>query len=145
MPEAKRQRPDSQISGMAGEFLTAGKLFKRGLQVAVTVGNAKAIDLFVNNPRTERTFEVQVKTVREKNCYPMRKENVKPDHIYVFVMLNGPQEAEDYFVVPGHVILKDIDGFFGTSYQHESPPKFPGINYGPLKKYRDNWEVFERS
>jgi len=130
---------------MAGEFLTAGKLFKRGLQVAVTVGNAKAIDLFVNNPRTGRTFEVQAKAVRMKSCYPLRNENVRPDHIYVFVVLNGPKEDEDNFVVPGKDILNAIDRFFGTSYQRESPPKFPGIKYGPLKDYKDKWEVFEGS
>jgi hypothetical protein len=77
MPDAQRQRPDLQISGMAGEFLTAGKLFKRGVQAAVTMGNARAIGLFVLNPRTDNTFNVQVKTLRAKNAFPMRNESVK--------------------------------------------------------------------
>ncbi len=38
-------RPDQQLTGMAGEFLTVGKLFKRGYQVSVTFGNAKGIDV----------------------------------------------------------------------------------------------------
>ncbi len=69
----KKIRMDSQISGMAGEFLVAGKLFKRGFQVSVTMGNAKAIDLFVYNPKTTRTFNVQVKTLRYKNCFSHTK------------------------------------------------------------------------
>lgn len=44
---ALRPRVDHQVVGAAGEFLAAGKLFKRGYQVSVTYGNAKAIDLFV--------------------------------------------------------------------------------------------------
>jgi hypothetical protein len=31
-----RPRVDHQVVGAAGEFLTAGKLFKRGYQVSVT-------------------------------------------------------------------------------------------------------------
>lgn len=143
MSSAKAQRPDPQITGMAGEFLTAGKLFKLGFQVSVTLRNAKQIDLFVYNPRTPRTFEVQVKTLRSKNCFPMRKDKVIAGHIYVFVVLNGPDEPEEYYIVPGEVISGDINGFFGTSYQREVPSTMPAINYGPLKPYRDKWEVFE--
>lgn len=140
----KRSRADGQLSGMAGEFLVAGKLFKRRMQVSVTMGNAKAIDLFVHNPRTDRTFTVQVKTCRKRNCFPMRRENVKSGHIYVFVILNQNEQDEQFFIVPGDTILKDINSFFGTSYTRGKPPTFPAVNYGPLKKFQDNWKVFEQ-
>lgn len=142
--QPKRPRVDGQISGMAGEFLVAGKLFKRRMQVSVTMGNAKAIDLFVHNPRTDRTFNVQVKTVRQKNCFPMRRENIKSGHVYVFVILNGDDQDEQFFIVPGRSILKDINRFFGTSYTREIASTFPAVNYGPLKEFRDNWQVFEQ-
>jgi len=117
----KQSRADPQISGMAGEFLVAGQLFKRRMQVSVTMGNAKAIDLFVHNPRTDPTFTAHVKTLRQKNCFPMRRENMKADHIYVFVILNGDDQNEDFYIVPGRVILRDIDRFFGTSYARQKP------------------------
>ena len=140
--KAKRPRADGQLSGMAGEYLVAGKLFKRRMQVSITLGNAKAIDLFVHNPRTDHTFNVQVKTLRQKNCFPMRRENVKTNHIYVFVVLNRDDQDEQFFVVPGGIILKDINRFFGTSYTREEPSTFPAVNYGPLKEFEDNWRVF---
>ena len=140
----KRPRVDGQMSGMAGEFLVAGKLFKRRMQVSVTMGNAKAIDLFVHNPRTDRTFNVQVKTLRQKNCFPMRRENLKPRHVYVFVILNRDDQDEQFFIVPGTTILNDINRFFGTSYAREEPSPFPAVNYGPLKEFEDNWELFEK-
>jgi hypothetical protein len=128
---------------MAGEFLTAGKLFKRGYQVAVTMGNAKAIDLFAHNPDTDKSFTVQVKALRKKNCFPLRKEDIKPDHVYVFIILNAGSPTEDYFILWGKTILKDVNRFFGTSYTREKPSSFPGINYGPLKEFKDNWALFD--
>jgi len=142
--KAKRPGVDGQLTGMAGEFLVAGKLFKRRMQVSVTMGNAKAIDLFVHNPRTDRTFNVQVKTLRKKNCFPMRRENVKASHVYVFVILNRDDQDEQFFIVPGRTILKDINRFFGTSYTRENPSSFPAVNYGPLKEFEENWELFEK-
>jgi hypothetical protein len=141
----EKKRADGQLSGMAGEFLTVGKLFKRGYQASVTFGNAKAVDVFVHNQTTDKSFNVQVKTLRQKNCFPMRKENVCPDHIYVFVLLHDWEKAEEFFIVPGMEILKDINRFFGTSYRDpKKPSSFPAINYGPLMDFKDNWQVFDR-
>ena len=133
---------DSQLIGAAGEFLTAGKLFKRGLQVAVTYGNAKSIDLFVSNRSTGRTFVVQVKTQHKKNCFPVKPSAIDKDHTYVFVRLNGLSDAEEFFIVPGHEIIAKPDKFFGSSVR--KPTRImPAINYGPLTPYRDNWQVFD--
>jgi len=142
--KSKRHHTDGQLSGMAGEFLVAGKLFKRRMQVSITMGNAKAIDLFVLNPRTNRTFVVQVKTLRSKNCFPMRRENVNSEHVYVFVMLNQDDQEEQFFIVPGNTILSDINRFFGASYTKEKPSPIPAVNYGPLKQFEDNWKLFEK-
>ncbi len=139
----KRTRADSQLSGMAGEFLVAGKLFKRGLQVSVTMGNAKSIDLFVHNSKIGHTFNVQVKTLRSKNYFPMRKECIRENDIYVFVVLNKVDQDEEFFILPGKTIQKDINRFFGTSYTREKPSTFPGIRYGSLDEFKDNWTVFD--
>jgi hypothetical protein len=140
----KKQQADGQLSGMAGEFLTVGKLFKRGYQASVTLGNAKAVDVLVYNPSTDKSFSVQAKTLRQKNYFPVRKEHITPHHIYVFIILNEWEKHEDFFIVPGHVILNDIDRFFGSCYRNlDSPSKVPAINYGPLDEYRGNWKAFD--
>ena len=141
---AMRPRVDHQVVGAAGEFLTAGKLFKRGYQVSVTYGNAKAIDLFVYNPQTGRTFKVQVKSQHRKNCFPVRREAIDPDSIRVFVRLNGPSDPEEFFVVPGATILANIPRYFGSSYRDpKHPSSFPAVNYGPLKEHQDKWDLFD--
>lgn len=139
--EVEKKSIDRQISGMAGEFLVAGKLFKRGFQVAVTMGNAKSIDLFVFNPCTNRTFNVQVKTLRSKNCFLINKERISKDDIYVFVILNRNDQNEDFFIVRGHTILEDINHFYGSCYLKEKA--MPAINYGSLREYQNNWTVFD--
>lgn len=56
-----KQRADGQKSGLSGEFFVAAELLKRDLQVSLTLGNAKSIDLFAVNDKGTR-FTVQVKT-----------------------------------------------------------------------------------
>jgi hypothetical protein len=126
---------------MAGEFLTAGQLFKRGYLVSVTLGNAKAIDIFAHNPSTDRNFNVQVKTSQgQQGGFFFKKEAVISEHIYVFVILNKPSEREEYFVVRGSTILNDMKKFFG-----ETTGKSTGISYKTLREFKDNdnWQVFD--
>jgi hypothetical protein len=141
MPTVSRTRPDGQLISAAGEFLTAGKLFKLGYQVGVTYGNAKAVDLLVLNPRTGRKWAVQVKTQHKKNCFPAQPERLNREDICVFVRLNGSGDQEEFFVVPCSVLLDDRKHFFGRSL--ETSPSFAAINYGPLLEYKDNWRAFE--
>lgn len=136
--------PEQQTTGMAGEFLTVGKLFKRGYQASVTFGNAKGIDVLVYNPRTERLFSVQVKTLRKRNCFPIKRESLRKNDIYVFIVLHEFEQPEEYFIVPGSEIMNNINKFFGSSYRDpDKLSKMPAINYGPLAHYKDKWEVFD--
>jgi hypothetical protein len=139
MADEKRTRTDSQVSGMAGEVFVGGKLFKRHLQVSITLGNAKSLDLLAYNPKTKSNYNVQVKTVRIKTCFPVRGDDLEPKHIYVFVILNRDDQNEEFFILKGKTIIDNRDLFFGTSYTSN----FQTINYGPLKQYKDNWILFD--
>jgi len=134
------KRKDSQLSGMAGEFLVVGKLFKKGLQAAVTFGNAKAIDILAYNPENKKNYNIQVKTLRKKNCFLIDQKKVNPSHIYVFVLLNDFDKDENFYILKGSEIIKNADTLFGSS----NNTNFTAINYGPLKEYQDNWALFEK-
>lgn len=144
MTSSQKRKSDPQITCMAGEFLVAGKLSKLGLQVSVTLGNAKSIDLLAYNPSTGKNFNIQVKTLRMRNCFPIRKEAIHANHIYVFVILNRPDESEDFFILRGQAILDDINRFYGSTYDGKKTSPMPAMNYGPLKAFRDNWEEFDK-
>lgn len=135
---------DNQITGMAGEFLVLGKLFKKGLQASITFGNAKAIDILVCDPDNEKTYAVQVKTSKKKNNFrELKGKEIKPDHIYVFVFLNDFENNEDFFIVKGSEILKNVESFFGKKYNNDNLPEKGTVYWESLKEYKDNWNVFD--
>jgi hypothetical protein len=125
---------DRQMSGLAGEFFVAAELLKRGLQTSITFGNAKQIDLFAHCPDTNRTFTVQVKSLRFKNFFPI--SSIIADHIYVFVILNGPAQAVQYFIVPGKQMIDDPQTFDYVD------PKFSGLAYKVLLPFENAWHLF---
>ena len=137
------KRFENQLTGMAGEYLTVGKLFKKGLQAAVTVGNAKAIDILAYNPGNNKNYNVQVKTVRRKNAFLIQEKDINQDYIFVFIILNEFEKNEEYFIIKGSEILIDINKFFGLNYRSDAPTGMDGISYGKLKEYKDNWSVFD--
>jgi len=139
----KAKRTDGQITNLAGEFFVAAELLKRGLQTSVTFGNAKAIDLLAFNEETGRTFTVQVKGLRKKNYFLISHGKVAPQHVYVFVVLNAPGQAAEYFVVPG-AILKSKPERFSKWFLD---PKMPGIHPDILRQegFQDAWQVFHES
>ena len=63
---------DNQPTGMAGEYLTVGKLFKKGLQTSFTFGNAKEIDILAKNSENGKIYSVQVKS--EKAPFRLKRK-----------------------------------------------------------------------
>ena len=90
--------PDRNSSHLAGEYFVAAELYRRGYSVAMTLGNAKAIDLFAE--REARTVNVQVKAIRNKKSigWPIMRDAIKDNIIYVFVCLNDPGQPPEYFI-----------------------------------------------
>ncbi|WP_218330645.1 hypothetical protein [Hydrotalea lipotrueae] len=85
---------------LAGEYFVAAELYRRGFSVGMTIGNAKAIDLFAN--KDNKTLSVQVKAIKNKKSvgWPMMKDKVLDDVLYVFVNLND-QDNPDYYIATG--------------------------------------------
>ena len=87
------------VTGLAGEYFVAAELFKRGWQIAMTLGNSKAIDLVLTKESGE-IHRIQVKTLRSgPNCFTLHIGKVKSNDFYVFVYLNGELEQLDYFIL----------------------------------------------
>jgi hypothetical protein len=122
------------MTGLAGELFVAAELLKRGLQTSITFGNAKQIDLLAHNPDTGQNFTIQVKALRAKNYFPMKV--VHPGYVYVFVILNKPGQAVQYYIAHGHQ-LPPSDPRFDLSHS-----TFPGIYAGDLAEFADAWSTF---
>jgi hypothetical protein len=133
-PLPQKMGVDRNMNGLSGEFFVAAELLKRGLQASITLGNAKHVDLFAQNPKTGQRFAIQVKSLREEGYFPVRA--VQPNQIYVFVVLNEPGVAVQYFIVQGNRLLDEPDKYD----LHD--PKFPGIYTKALAKFAGAWDTF---
>lgn len=89
---------DRNNTHLAGEYYVAAELYRRGYSVAMTLGNAKAIDLFAE--RGERTVNVQVKAIRDKKSigWPIMRDRIIDGILYVFVCLNAPGTPPNFFI-----------------------------------------------
>ncbi len=134
----KTKRADGQKTGLAGEFFVAGELLKRNLQTSITFGNAKAIDIFAYSEASGVTYTVQVKSLRSKNYFPLSWSSIVESHVYVFVILNKPDMAVDYFIVGGSTLV-NADGDLA---KYLDDPKFPGVGWRALEPYLNNWRIF---
>jgi hypothetical protein len=132
----KKANADRNMTGLAGELFVAAELLKRGLQTSITFGNAKQIDLFAHNPRTGHSFTIQVKSLRFKNCFPIR--DINEQHTYVFVILNEPGKAVQYFIASGKHLLSDP-----VKYAYLDPKGFSAMAPKSLIELANKWEVFE--
>src|SRR2546422_10956033 len=95
---AKRDIVDRNCSHLAGEYFVAAELYRRGYSVAITLGNAKAIDLFAE--KGAQTANIQVKAIRDRKSvgWPMMREKGLDSVLYVYVCLNKPGTPPDYFI-----------------------------------------------
>ena len=94
MPEIPRNN-----TGLSGEYFVAAELYRRGWSVGMTIGNAKAVDLFAE--KNEKIVAIQVKAIyKRKNVgWPIMQDKVKPDCFYVFVNLNADKMISPDFYI----------------------------------------------
>src|SRR4051812_34051275 len=92
-------KTDRNCTHLAGEYFVAAELSKRGYAVAITMGNAKAIDLFAEKGGRSVSVQVKAIAVRKNVGWPMMKDRVTPNVLYVLVCLNGCGSAPTYFLL----------------------------------------------
>lgn len=82
---------------LAGEYFVAAELYRRGFSVGMTIGNAKAIDLFVH--KDNKVLSIQVKAIRNDKSggWPIMEDKVIENILYIFVNLND-QSQPDYYI-----------------------------------------------
>ena len=86
-------------TGLSGEYFVAAELYRRGWSVGMTIGNAKAVDLFAEKENLR--IAVQVKSIyKKKNVgFPIMRDRIRDDCYYIFVNLNADKMAiPDYYI-----------------------------------------------
>jgi hypothetical protein len=60
----------------------------------------------------------------------------------VFVLLHKPDQPVEYFILRGEEIIGNEKILYGGG---DGKQKMSGILMGPLKAYKNRWEIFEKS
>jgi len=127
---------DRNTSHLAGEFLVAGELSRRGYPVSITMGNAKSVDIYAGT-RGE-VVKVDAKAGRSKGNWPITKDSIEEDTFYIFVFLQAKRGinrnlAPEYFVAKGEELLPSKIETWGTRQ---------GVKYSSLnnKDFKDRWD-----
>ena len=129
---------DKNTSHLAGEFLVAGELARRGYPVSITMGNAKAIDIHADTLGRKKTIRIDAKATRSKTSWPISEDAVEEGIFYIFVNLRTEKEIKEnikpeYFITTKKEII---------SHKLIKAWIIPGIPYTSLKniKYEERWD-----
>ena len=127
-----KHRIVSILAGVAGEYLVAGELSRRGWIASITLRNTRGVDVLVSNSELTRSVGIQVKTTQgsaPKWLINEKAEQLAEPHVfYVFVRLDGLRQPK-YHIVPS----TDLAEY--TRRSHERWLATPGLGGRP---HRDN-------
>lgn len=102
MKKVSTPHPGIGNTHLAGEFFVAAELSKRGYCVAMTMGNAKAIDLVAEKDSKPYMLQVKALASPKSSGWPlnMDKSKIKDDVFYIVVILNDLTVPPTYYVLP---------------------------------------------
>ncbi len=106
-------KSDSIITGVAGEYLVAGELSKRGYIASITLRNTRGIDILVSNRDATKSVGIQVKSTKYSNARSWmlneKSEDYYANHLfYIFVNLKEENQRPDFFIVPSKIVANYI-------------------------------------
>lgn len=113
----------------------AAELSRRGYNVAVTMGNAKKVDLLAEH--NGKAVAVQVKAIakRANVGWP-----INPDHkydkdlIFALVVLGPPGALPDYYLLTGQSIME----------KRKVYKKRAIVDIWRIEEFKDNWVLLDR-
>lgn len=103
---------ESQLVGVAGEYLVAGELTLRGYLASITLRNSKGIDIIASNSDATKSISIQVKTNSDGgNSWILNKKSEKyysDSYFYIFVAIKEVGTRPSFFIVPSKVVAEFI-------------------------------------
>ena len=132
-----KEKFDRNTSHLAGEFLVAGELARRGFPVSITFGNAKSVDIYADVPK-KGIVKVNAKAGRAKGNWPITQKSVEADLYYIFVFLQTKRNFDkppEYFIVKGEEIRKKM---LIEKWESREGIRYKTLNHSNYKGRWDN-------
>ena len=138
------------LAGVAGEYLVAGELSRRGWIASLTLRNTRGVDILVTSESLDRSAGIQVKTKRgSKPDWILNKKAETIDNasvFYAFVLLMDGGVPQ-YHIVPSDVVAEytfrthrewlGSPGRGGRPRKDSSMRKFSD----PERNFLDRWDL----
>jgi hypothetical protein len=110
---------------LAGEFAALSRLALWGYDANMTLGRTKNVDILVSNPRTNKLYQLEVKTNLDSRQRPPvsklfgrfvsdwimheKHESIsRPELWYCFVTIGLQSKIARYFIVPSSVVAEYV-------------------------------------
>jgi len=128
---------------MAGEFFVMETLYRLGYQPALTMANAKKIDILLA-VSTSRTIRISVKTVRGGGKWPVGNSDWKKEQDMFFIFLyycdfGNVATRPEVFIVPAPDVQKLKESWFDSFALYFSNQE----RLERLEPYRDAWHLIK--
>ncbi len=137
---------DKNQRGVAGEYLVAGELNKRGILASLTIKNTKGIDILASNHDASKSAGIQVKsTVIKRKEYPRWILNEKADNyrsetlFYIFVLLKEGTERPDFYIVPSKNVAEHTKK---THSDYLERGKIRGVKDSSMRIFYDKDSIY---
>jgi len=146
-----RNKLESTLVGVAGEYLVAGELSLRGYIASITLRNSRGIDIIASNPDGTKSVSIQVKTNSKgegKWILNQKSETFySENHYYILVALEAIGKRPKYYIVPSKIVAEYISTthskWLGGKKIDGLPRKDSAIrNFrDPENKYLEAWNL----
>jgi len=136
-------RKDGHATGMAAEFFVMSQLFRLKHAPALTLGNAKSIDILVRS-ESGKHYDVSVKAVRGGGKWGVSSEDESnaQNRIYVFLLYKNFEDITTSpiaYVIPATEVEPMKSGWHqGWALYYSSKANRPKN----LEDYREAWDRY---
>ena len=148
-----KNKLESTLVGVAGEYLVAGELSLRGYIASITLRNSRGIDIIASNSDGTKSVSIQVKTNSKGESEWVLNEKSErfysENHYYVLVALQAIGERSKYYIVPSKIVAEYIstthsEWLMGKK-RDGSPRKDSTLRKfkDPEDKYLESWDLIK--
>ena len=132
-----------QLTGMAGVYLVAAELSKRGFIASPTSRSAQGADLLVTDTECKRSYAVQVKTNATTFKFWLLSKIAQTfqSKTLIYALVNLRKGTTEYYLVPSSYVARHIRI---SKPSKTSKSIWYSIHIDDMmeKKFRDNWSIF---
>ena len=121
----RRQGIPANSISLAGEFAALSRLALWGYDANMTLGQTKNVDILVSDPRTNKFYQLEVKTNLDRRRRPavarlfgrflsswiMHKKHetiARPELWYCFVRIDAETKGIRFFIIPSEVVSEYV-------------------------------------